>query len=153
MIDLYDKKEKLISENVKDRDDHKEELNVIENQISKRILESQTEKFENNLEKLKENKTTKGSASAIFKLKESVVGSKKSGQEAIVITDPVSKKKLFEKDKIKEASAIYVQNLLKNNLPIKEYEMEIKVKNLLHDIRITEEVENDDEEEFTEETF
>ena len=47
----------------------------------------------------------------------------------------------------------YVCNLLVNNEPKEKFKEEIELKNRLHDIRMDEIIENDEENDFTEENF
>ena len=60
---------------------------------------------------------------------------------------------LYDHEEIKSASLKYCQNLLKDKKPDDEYRYEIKVKELLHDVRMNEIVEDDENEEFTVELF
>ena len=58
---------------------------------------------------------------------------------------------IYDHDEIKTASLNYCQTLLKDKKPVEEFKYDIKVKELLHGVRITEIVENEVNEEFTEE--
>ena len=125
----------------------------IEQQINKKLIEKQRKDLEKELDDLKSRQHMKGRTAAIFNLKEKVIGKKKESQESVSIVDPVTKERLFDHDKIKQASLNYVKNLLKNNDPKQEYKHEIDVVNALHDVRMREVIENDENEHFTEEDF
>ena len=87
-------------------------------------------------------------------MKEKVVGSKQGNQESVSIIDPATGSRLFDHEKIKEASVQYVVDLLTNNEPEEEFRHEIKVKNLLHKTRLNKTIYGDkEEEELSEEDF
>ena len=67
------------------------------------------------------------------------------------MVDPVNKELLFEPEKIKEASVKYLTNLLTNRNPSEGYELDIKVKEIIHNVRMNEEIEDD--ESFSEDDF
>ena len=63
------------------------------------------------------------------------------------ILDPATGKRIFEHEKIKEASVQYVVDLLTNNEPEEEFRHEIEIRNMLHETRLKEVVLSDDDEE------
>ena len=71
----------------------------------------------------------------------------------MAIKDPVSGQMIYDANKIKTASLNYCKNLLKDKKPDDEFKLDIKVKELLHDVRMAEIVEEDENEEFTIEVF
>ena len=96
-------------------------------------------------------KSIKGNQAALFKLKAKIVGEKRPSQEAVSMVDPDNKELLFEPERIKEASVKYLTNLLTNRNPSEGYEMDIKVKEIIHNVRMNEEIEDD--ESFSEDDF
>jgi hypothetical protein len=98
--------------------------------------------YEKKLESLKSVKVSKGKSAAVFTLKAKILGDKKSKQEAVVIEDPINKELLFDADKIQESSLSYVKNLLKNREPKDDYKTDIEIVNIMHKIRMEEEVDN-----------
>ena len=125
--------------------DDEPEANKIENQIREELLIQQRKDFEKKLKCLDEIKKKKGNSSAIFKLKEQLLGSKKAGPEAVSMEDPRTGLMIVEKKKLKEASVNYVSNLLTNRLPKEEYQQEFQAMENLHDLRIAENENNDEE--------
>ena len=82
------------------------------------------------VKKLKEIKSVKGKSSAVFKLKEDIVGGKSTDQEQTAMKDHKTKELLFEPKKILDAGLKYVTDLLQNRLPSEECEREIKILEL-----------------------
>ena len=102
------------------------------------------------MEKIRQKK---GKAASIFKLKDKIVGEEKESPESVAIIHPVTKIKLFNHDEILEAAVDYVHNLLKDNEPKDDFIKEISIRNKIHDLRMLENLENDDENHFTEDDF
>ena len=101
MAHVADKElEKLYEEKA----DNEADKYVIEEKISKKILEYQLKDYEHKLQCLKKLKEEKGRSAAVFKLKEKIVGSKKLSQEAVTMKDPETGDIIVENDKLKEAS-------------------------------------------------
>ena len=100
-----------------------EEIEV-ENKIRKELLELERNEFEKNLKYLADIRNKKGSSAAIFKLKEQILGSKKSGQDAVCMEDPDTGQIIVEKESLKNASVRYVSKLLTNRDPKEEYKVE-----------------------------
>jgi hypothetical protein len=89
----------------------------------------------------------------VFKLKAKVTGEKKEAAEAMAIKDPVTGDMIYESDEIRNASLKYCKTLLKDKKPDDDYALDVKVRELLHDARMSELVENDEHEDFTIEVF
>lgn len=85
---------------------------------------------------IKETKEMKGKAAAIFKLKDDLLGNKKAAQEPTVLINPDTMKEENTVEGIKKISLNYCQNLLTNRPPKPDYNMDINLKNILHDIRM-----------------
>ena len=103
--------------------------------IRNELISQQHKEFEKKLANLSEVKKTKGRSAAIFKLKESILGSKKVGQEAVAMEDPENGMLIVEKEKLKEASSKYVSKLLTNRDPKCEYKREFEFMESLHTIK------------------
>ena len=95
----------------------------------------------------------KGKCGAIFKLKAKVLGEKKEGAEAIAIKNPTNGNMVYDSEEIKIIFLKYCQDLLKDKKPDDEYSFDVKVKEVLHEVRMKEILENDDHAEFTNEHF
>ena len=128
-----------------------EKVIELENEITGKLLDVQRNEYETKLKYLGELKKNKGNSAAIFKLKAKVTGEKKVKQEAVCMVDPSSGEMIFEPEKIKEASVEYLKDLLTNRKPKKEYEKDITVKEIIHEVRMKEAFEED--ETFTEADF
>ena len=111
-------------------------------EIAKKINEIQRENLRRKIQNLEEHKP-KGNTSAIFKLKELVVGKKKIPQESISILDLSSKTLVFDHDQIKNFLLNYCTTLFTNNNPEEDYEAFSKLKEELHEARMEENIEND----------
>ena len=98
----------------------------------------QNENLEREMDGLKQLKEKKGRAAATFKLKNDVVGAKKSQQEPTTILDPESGEVLYNPKEIRETVLKYCKNLLTNSEPNKGFEDDIAIKNLLHQERMRE---------------
>ena len=98
----------------------------------------QLKEYEKKLHHLNQLKKEKGKSAAIFKLKENIVGIKKTCQEAVTMKDPESGELIVENDKLKEASMKYVSNLLTNRCPKIDYQEEFNLMESLHDERYKE---------------
>ena len=118
--ELYKLKFKAVNEN-----NELEEIEV-ENKIRKELLELERNEFEKKLKCLADIHNKKGRSAAIFKLKEQILGSKKSGQDAVCMDDPDTGQIIVEKESLKNASVRYVSKLLTNRDPKEEYKAEIR---------------------------
>ena len=95
-------------------------------------------------------KNVKGNSAAVFRVKERVLGSRKSSADPSAIKDPSTGKLFFHPSGIKKVSVQYCKELLTNRAPKEEFEEDLKWKQLVHSVRMKEE--NDDVE-FSEEMF
>ena len=127
------------------KDPNDDKIIDVENRIAGLLIQKQRSEYENKLVNLKSVKSNKGKSAAVFSLKAKILGSKKSEQEAVVIEDPVNKELLFETDKIQESSLNYVKNLLKNREPKDDYKTDIEIINIMHEMRMKEELDNDEQ--------
>ena len=93
----------------------------------------------------------KGKTATVFKLKEKLYGSKKSKQDIVSITDPITNEIVTDRNKIKEVTLKYCGDLLTNRKPKEEYKAQLELKNELHRKRMNESDEN--EFQFTDEMF
>ena len=120
------------------------EIQEVEDKIAGKLLEKQRKEYENKLEHLKNIKKEKGKSAAIFKLKEKVIGSKKEGMESVSMKDPVSGSMICDPEQLKQASTEYLSKLLTNRDPKDGYQRGFETLRLLHDSRMSEELENED---------
>ena len=87
---------------------------------------------------MKDVRKKKGRIAAIFKLKDTIVGKRKSERENTTVLYPKTKKEVYSVEEIKSASLHYCENLLTNRLPRDGYEPIIQMKYILHDLRMEE---------------
>ena len=127
------------------KDPNDDKIIDVENRIAGLLIQKQRSEYEKKLVNLKSVKSNKGKSAAVFSLKAKILGSKRSEQEAVVIEDPVNKELLFETDKIQESSLNYVKNLLKNREPKDDYKTDIEIINIMHEVRMKEELDNDEQ--------
>ena len=112
------------------------ELHEVDIKLTENFIKEQREDLEKGLKALKECKNLKGKSASIFKLKESIVGSKKSKQEPTSIKDPKTNKEIFEPKLIKEKSLDYCVSLLTNREPNGSFVEDIEHKNSIHEVRM-----------------
>ena len=141
---LQKEKKEILNKNEGESKD--EELNIIEDKITEVILTKQREGFEKELKSIKDIKVTKGKSAAIFKLKGKITGLKSSCQEATVLVDPASGEEVTTPEEIKRVSLQYCKDLLTNRKPKDEYAEDYMMKEFVHDVRMTEKIEDDIEE-------
>ena len=97
--------------------DNKDKLIEINEKFTEHFLKEQRENLETGIKSLKEVSKNKGKSASIFKLKESVVGPKKTQQEPTYVKDPKTKKEVFDVKMIKQKSLDYCVDLLTNRAP------------------------------------
>ena len=124
-----------------DSDNH--EIMKIDEEIAKRLLSNQTQRLEKEITDIKNTKARKGKSAAIFKLKDKIIGSKKSAQEAIVMKDPETSEELLSNKELKEASLKYCVQLLTNRAPKEGYVNGLDLIDRVHEARMNERIEND----------
>ena len=101
------------------------------------------ENFEREIKSLMKIKTTKGKAASIFKLKERVLGSRKTAPEPTVMHDPRTDTLVDSSQKIKKVSLQYCIDLLKTRPPKEGFDEIVERKRILHDERMQEKIEDD----------
>ena len=95
------------------------------------------------MDNLKDIKKKKGKTAVIFNIKDKVTGSKKAAQEATTMKDPNTQKLLTKRKDIREASLDYCVQLLTNHCPKTGFEEDVQIKDIIHEIRMTEEIVGD----------
>ena len=112
------------------------------------LLKEQGDKLEKEINEIKLQ--GKGRLTRIFKMKQKVLGSKKTSQEPSAIRDPASGDLLVSNADIKRTTLQYCVNNLKNNAVSKNVETIQKLKEYMHQLRLvennTEEIEIDKDE-------
>ena len=102
---------------------------------ARELLKKQTEKAEEQLAKLKEDK--KGRTANVFKIVQAIQGPKKSNTiEAYSITDPKSGKLAVSGKEIKEISLNYCRDVLTNNEAEGDSKEVARLKDLMHTKRM-----------------
>ena len=96
---LFKKKSKLLEK--EDSTERDCEVKKLENEIACKLVGKQRENLEREIAELRKTINMKGKVSAVFNLKERVLGSREVKQEAAVIRDPKSDKVVTDADEIK----------------------------------------------------
>ena len=148
---MYTAKNNLYINQVKTKV-REDKVDEIEEKIAKKLCEAHRIVVEKELDEIRDAKK-KGRCAVVFKLKAKVTGEKKEAAEAMAIKDPVTGDMIYESDEIRNASLKYCKTLLKDKKPDDDYALDVKVRELLHDARMSELVENDEHEDFTIEVF
>ena len=123
--------------------DLEEKVKLIDEKIATTLLQKQREQFEKELKTITDVKARKGKSAAIFVTKERIVGPKSAAQEATVLTDPKSGAEVSTPSDIKCVSLDYCKALLTNRKPKEEFKEDLFMKDLIHNIRMTESIEDD----------
>ena len=148
---LLKEKDILVKERKQEDDDSDNKIKELDEKICTEIQTKQLEEREKKLENLKTTKEKKGSAAAVFKLKESIIGKKKSSNEANVVLDPVTKIPVMKRLDITRVCVDYCQKLLKNREPKEEFRKDLETKKRVHNLRMKKNYDNDPE--FSREMF
>ena len=113
-------------------------LQQLEERMANTVLVKQRECFVNETARLRDIRGKKGPTAALFRLKERIVGSKKSGSTAVVIRDPQSGGEVSTVQGIKDTTLKYCRDLLTNRAPRSGFEEIIRTKETLHATRMQE---------------
>ena len=108
----------------------------LDKEIESELEAKRKQNMNKRLEYLRNLKKKKGTAAAVFNLKEAVVGKKKVEQEATVLFDPETKSEVNCVEGIKRVSLNYCKKLLTNRVPNPGYEHIIEMKSKLHEARM-----------------
>ena len=117
-----------------------DKIKDIDEKITANLLKVQREAFEQELDSICKMKITKGLSAAVFKLKENIVGSKKANQVATIVFDPKANVEVTTPEDI---SLEYCVNLLTNRKPKKDFEEDILLKDIVHLVRMEEDISDD----------
>jgi hypothetical protein len=127
-----------------DDDGSKEEkIKELDIKIAEHLIIEQRKHFEKELLSMKELRKAKGKTALIFNLKDKIVGKRKVGQEATVLRDPKTKEEVNTPAGIKKVFIDYCQDLLTNRETKADYKEDLKLKQIIHQVRMVEKVEND----------
>ena len=99
------------------------------------LVRERAKKIESEVNEMKES--NKGRVGNIIQLSKSINGNKKGGMEAQAVKHPESGKLLGTPEEIKSAVLLHCTKVLENNKPEEGFEKEIKLKDSLHDIRMS----------------
>ena len=114
------------------------------------MLDKGNKKIEEAVQRLKDGK--KGRVGAVWQIAKELRGSK-NGVEAVAVKDPDTGKLVVSTNEIKKVSLKYCKKVLEKN-PIKEgFEEDINIKKVLHELRMKEVIDEDDDKEIEEGTF
>ena len=111
-------------------------LLLLEEKLSACVLTRQRESLLKELKYLKDSKAQKGKIATLFRIKERIVGPKKSSPSAVSLVDPVTHTEVNTVQGIKDTTLSYCSSLLTNGPPVKGFEADIEFKVLLHNLRI-----------------
>ena len=125
---------------------NEKQVEEIDKKIAANLLKIQRETFEAELESIREMKSSRGRSAAIFNTKDKIVGKKATAPEAVVLFNPRTKEEVNTANDIKKVSLQYCTDLLTNRKPKVQYEEDILMKELIHEIRMQEVIKDDIEE-------
>ena len=112
------------------------------------LKRKESERMEEQIKMITSSKL--GRTGQIFKMRDVVVGAKKSGPEAVAVVDSRSGELVVASSQIKKATLEYVLDTLTNNKPTEKFEELAKAKRKLHELKMKE---TDGDYEVTEEIF
>ena len=136
-------RQKIDANKMVDTKEKETKVQKVDTEIVDLMMEIQKDKYEKEVDKLKEVKREKGKSAAIFKLREKILGTKKSPQDQVVIKDPTTQVDVYTPDGIKEATLEYCVKLLTKSEPKAEFKEIVEQKKTLHFERMKETIEND----------
>ena len=120
----------------KTRRDITADREISDNDDPKELLAKQSKKIEDEIRSIKDD--VNGRVGRVFRMRDMIKGSKKSGQEAHAIRDNKTKEVIVNHELIKERTLEYNVNNLKNNEPSENVVGLVKVMSDLHDYRMSE---------------
>ena len=97
------------------------------------LMQKQTDRVEKEINELK--KMNQPKSTQMFKIAERIRGAKGASQEPTAVKDPKTNEIVVSTQAIKSVVLDYCTDVLRNNDPKEEFEKEIKVKELIHDMR------------------
>ena len=112
--------------------------NLEDEEKSKQFLESQTKRLEDEISKIKE--TGQSKAGRIFQISKMVRGMDSNVAKATAIKDPSTGALIVDREAIKTTTVQYCKDVLKKNNPMKGFEKVLKVKEVLHNKRMKEQL-------------
>ena len=115
----------------------------IDKRLSSALIGQQRESFLARMESITKLQKQKGRSAAVFNLKDDVIGHKKTGQEATILIDPITRKEVTSPFEIRRVSLDYCNELLTNRKPKAGYEDDIFLKQVIHEKRMKEIIQND----------
>ena len=136
-------RQKMDANKIVDTIEKEKKVQKVDAKIVDVMMDIQKDKYEKEVNNLKEVKRAKGKSAAIFKLRDKILGTKKSPQEQVVIKDPTTQAYVYTPEEIKEATLKYCVNLLTKGEPKAEYKDIVEQKKTLHFERMKETIEND----------
>ena len=144
---LEDKKKILETSNEASEEIVAEVDRKIVNELKRKQKDEMNKEFQRVYQLIRE----KGKASAVFDVKERIIGGKKNAGEPHVIKHPKTGNLLFKPKEMKKASVQYCKELLTNRVPKEEFEEDLTWKRIIHEVRMKETFEDDIE--FSQEIF
>ena len=127
-----------------------EKIDVVNRDMKEALLNNQKSNLKEEMDELEKCLLKRGSTAAVFKLKEKLLGSKKSSPEATAIKDPISGDLITDRKEVLKVTLSYCKSLLDKKKPTDEYIEDYISKTDLHEKRMEKDDEN---EEFTKDMF
>ena len=145
LLNLYKEKSSRVEKN--------DDIDDIEQAISKKLLEIQKDEIEKEIEEVMTVKKSRGRCAAVFNTLKKICGDKKSGQEQVAMIDPASKLPVFEPNQIKSVSLKYCVDLLTKRNVDDNYEEDFYIQDMIHLIRCEDIYNEENQEELSREDF
>ena len=109
---------------------------------AKLLRTKETERLEAEILKVKATKT--GRTSKVFSMREVISGAKKVRKEAHALIDTKTKKLVVANSEIKKVTLDYCLDVLKNNEPAAEVKELVKLKEMVHEMRMNDKERDED---------
>ena len=116
-----------------------EEINL---EIAEEIEKVRKDNLEKELDHIKDLKNKKGKIAAVFNIKESIIGNKKSVQEPTTLINPDTNMEVTSVNEIKSVSLKYCKKLLTNRPPKADFEEILQEKYDAHELRMVQKIED-----------
>ena len=118
---------------------------------AKALLKERADKVEKEVKEITES--GRGRVGNIFRLSKSLYGNKKGYSEPQAVKDPESGNLIVSQKEIKSTVLEYCRKTLENNAPDDDMKEEVKVKELLHELRIKKSEDEEPDSKMNEELF
>ena len=107
------------------------------------MKKKQGEDIREELEHLERIQKKKGTAAVVFGMKKKILGNKSDFDEPSAIIHPETRIQITDPSEIKSVSVDFCKKILTNKNPKAEFEEDLEWKKRVHEVRMSEKIQND----------